>query len=56
MDKESNNRNYSSSDVFGVIGVCGVVGNLVIRVLSDNGFKVAGTDSKAEENVILNIP
>lgn len=48
MDKESNKRHYLSSDVFGVIGVCGVVGNMVVRVLSDNGFKVAGTDSKAE--------
>lgn len=36
-----------SSDTFGVIGVCGVVGNLVARVLLDHGLKVIGTDSKS---------
>ena len=29
---------------FGVIGVCGVVGNLVARILMDRGYSVVGTD------------
>jgi len=48
MDKKSEKKDYSginiSEDVLGVIGVCGVVGNLVARVLIDNRFKVIGTD------------
>jgi len=39
-----------SNKVFGVIGVCGVVGNLVARVLMDNWYKVVGTDIKEENN------
>lgn len=38
------------SKVFGVIGVCGVVGNLVARILMDNGFTVIGTDMSREED------
>lgn len=44
-----NGNNFSSTDTYGVIGVCGVVGNLVARVLMDNDFKVKGTDNKKEE-------
>ncbi len=39
-----------SNSVFGVIGVCGIVGNLVARVLLDNGFKVLGTDMTSKED------
>ncbi|MDO5849578.1 MAG: Mur ligase family protein [Methanobacteriaceae archaeon] len=39
-----------SNSVFGVIGVCGIVGNLVARVLLDNGFKVIGTDMASKED------
>lgn len=56
MDKDSdiNSTHISSQrksghrDIYGVIGVCGVVGNLVARVLIDHGLKVTGTDSKSE--------
>lgn len=40
--------NYYSNKIFGVIGVCGVVGNLLARVLMDNQFKVLGTDIQEE--------
>lgn len=39
----------ASEDIFGVIGVCGVVGNLMARVLLDNGFHVMGTDIQKED-------
>ncbi|MBM4240245.1 MAG: Mur ligase [Euryarchaeota archaeon] len=35
-------------EIFGVIGICGTVGNLAARVLMDHGFKVIGTDLKSE--------
>lgn len=35
---------------FGVIGVCGVVGNLVARILMDRGFTVVGTDISSKED------
>ena len=34
----------------GVIGVCGVVGNLVSRILIDNGYTVVGTDISSRED------
>lgn len=48
IDKISSSLNQNS--VFGVIGVCGIVGNLVARVLLDKGFKVLGTDMTSKEN------
>jgi UDP-N-acetylmuramate--alanine ligase len=39
---------------YGVIGVCGVVGNLTARLLSDRDFNVIGTDSKSEEECKFN--
>ena len=42
-----------SNSVFGVIGVCGIVGNLVARVLLDNGFKVLGTDMTSKEDCVI---
>ena len=38
------------SDYIGVVGICGVVGNLVSRIFMDNGFKVIGTDTSSKEN------
>lgn len=35
---------------FGVIGVCGVVGNLVARIIMDNGYEVIGTDISSKED------
>ena len=35
---------------FGVIGVCGVVGNLVARILMDRGYNVVGTDISSKED------
>lgn len=39
----------NSQSTYGVIGVCGVVGNLLARLLSDRSFKVIGSDSISEE-------
>ena len=38
------------SDIIGIVGICGVVGNLVSRVFLDNGFKVIGTDTSSKKN------
>ena len=35
---------------FGVIGVCGVVGNLVARILMDRGYSVVGTDISSKDD------
>ena len=40
-----NFRSYT----YGVIGVCGIVGNLVARMVHDHGCNVIGTDSRNEE-------
>lgn len=42
------------SNIYGVIGVCGVVGNLVARVLMDHGLTVKGTDIQAENECKFN--
>ena len=34
---------------FGIIGICGATGNLVARVIMDNGNKVKGTDVKSRK-------
>ena len=39
-----------NSDVYGVIGVCGVVGNLLARMLMDHDCKVMGTDINGNDN------
>ncbi len=36
--------------VFGVIGVCGVNGNLIARILMDHGYKVQATDMVNKED------
>ncbi len=38
------NRDNGNPKVYGVIGICGIVSNLVARVLIDNGHDVIGTD------------
>ena len=35
---------------FGVIGVCGVTGNIVARILMDRGYTVVGTDISSKED------
>ncbi len=35
---------------FGVIGVCGIVGNLVARILMDRDYKVVGTDMTSSDD------
>lgn len=52
-DTKKEEDSYSgicSNRIFGVIGVCGIVGNLVARVLMDNWYKVVGTDTQKESN------
>lgn len=39
-----------SDSVFGVIGVCGVNGNLIARILMDHGYKVQATDMVDKDN------
>ena len=51
-DKKKNNTPLIvslSPPSYGVIGVCGVVGNLVARVLLDHDLKVIGTDCKSAD-------
>lgn len=36
--------------IFGVIGVCGINGNLIARILMDHGFKVQANDMVNEED------
>lgn len=38
------------NSVFGVIGVCGVNGNLIARILMDHGYKVQATDMVDKDN------
>ena len=38
------NMDNGNLEVYGVIGICGVVSNLVARVLMDHGYHVIGTD------------
>ncbi|MDO5824823.1 MAG: Mur ligase family protein [Methanosphaera sp.] len=35
--------------VFGVIGVCGINGNLIARILSDNGYRVIANDTLSKD-------
>lgn len=46
-DEELNSLELEGK-TFGVIGVCGIIGNLVARVLMDNGYSVIGTDMSNE--------
>ncbi len=50
LDKNNGKtRREPKSDVYGVIGICGIVGNLIARMLMDRGCRVIGTDLKREE-------
>lgn len=53
MDKTSaepfRNSSKNQDTVFGVIGVCGIVGNLAARVLMDHGCLVMGSDLLSPE-------
>jgi len=53
MDKHSSqieNTPSSKMETYGVIGICGVVGNLVARVLMDHDQRVICTDIHSAEN------
>ncbi|MCD7781969.1 MAG: hypothetical protein LUG89_04685, partial [Methanosphaera sp.] len=39
-----NKLDFDKSTVFGVIGVCGINGNLIARILSDHGYRVLAQD------------
>lgn len=45
-----NEKDFSEDTTFGVIGICGIVGNLIARILKDRSFKVIGTDITSEDN------
>ena len=45
----SKNPQKQDSNVYGVIGICGVVGNLIARMLMDNKCHVIGTDMHGSE-------
>lgn len=52
MSKDTSSFNHSTEmkkDIYGVIGICGIVGNIAARVLMDRGFHVLGTDMKSEK-------
>ncbi|MEN6328996.1 MAG: Mur ligase family protein [Methanobacteriaceae archaeon] len=40
----------NKKDVFGVLGVCGIVGNLAARVIMDHGGRAIGSDLRSPEN------
>jgi len=42
-------KDHSHESTYGVVGVCGVVGNLIARVLMDHGLNVTCTDIKPED-------
>ena len=48
-DEDLNNLSLEDK-TFGVVGVCGVVGNLVARIIMDNGYDVIGTDISSKED------
>jgi len=41
---------FQEEEIYGVIGVCGVVGNLTARVLMDHGYTVIGNDLRKSDN------
>lgn len=45
----SNHFNETENEIYGVIGICGIVGNIAARVLMDRGCHVLGTDMKSED-------
>lgn len=42
--QNTKNININDDTVFGVIGVCGINGNLISRILMDHGYKVQAND------------
>ncbi len=43
-------NDFDENTVFGVIGVCGVNGNLIARILADHGYRVIANDMVKEED------
>lgn len=53
--KNINKNDFTPKTTFGVLGICGIVGNLVARVLKDKGYNVIGSDlSKKHDCKFLN--
>jgi UDP-N-acetylmuramate--alanine ligase len=55
MDRTStrllkNSFKINQKNVFGVLGVCGIVGNLAARVLMDHEYEVLGSDLESAES------
>jgi UDP-N-acetylmuramate--alanine ligase len=48
-EKPFRNSFKNQENVFGVLGVCGIVGNLAARVLMDHGWEVLGSDLESSE-------
>lgn len=40
----------NKESVFGVVGVCGINGNIIARILDENGFKVYATDTQSKDD------
>lgn len=49
-EKIMNKNNIKKDAIFGVIGVCGINGNLIARVLMDHGYNVQANDMVDEED------
>lgn len=50
MTTNKNMEEITPNTVFGVIGVCGINGNLISRILMDHGYKVQANDMVNEED------
>ena len=44
-----NNMDNKNPEIYGVIGICGMVSNLIARMLMDHGYPVIGTDLHKKE-------
>lgn len=43
-------NDFDEDTIFGVVGVCGINGNIIARILMDHGFKVQANDMVNEED------
>ncbi len=50
MNNGRKHSDHNNSDVYGVVGICGVVGNLIARMLMDKNYSVIGTDISEKQN------
>lgn len=53
--KNIHKNDFTKDTIFGIIGICGINGNLIARIFKDKGYNVIGTDlSKKEDCTFLN--